>query len=88
MEIMKDCYSANDLAAQNIKQDNSMAKKKHKQRPWGRLSIKMPPYRYRDPMLKIRRSRDSFIFNVRKTTPGKDGLNIEMGPCFRYHLPY
>ena len=40
----------------------------------GRLS--MPPYQYRDPMLKTRRSRDSIIFNVRKTTSGKNGLNI------------
>ena len=33
-------------------------------------------------MLKIRRSRDSLIFNMGIPIPGKDGLYIEMGPCF------
>ena len=35
------------------------------------------------PMLKIRRSRDRFIFNMEIPIPGKDGLYIEMEPWFR-----
>ena len=31
-------------------------------------------------MLKIRRSCDRLIFNMGIPIPGKDGLNIEMGP--------
>ena len=33
-------------------------------------------------MLKIRRSRDRLIFNMRIPIPGKDGLYIERGPGF------
>ena len=35
-------------------------------------------------MLKIRRSRDRLIFNMRIPTPGKDGLYIETEP--RSHI--
>ena len=48
----------------------------------GRLNIKMSSYQYRIPMLKIRRSRDCLIFNMRIPIPGKDGLYIETGPLF------
>ena len=33
-------------------------------------------------MLKIRRSHDHLIFNMGFPIPGKDGLYIEMGPCY------
>ena len=48
--------------------------------PGGRLNIKMPSYQYRDPMFKIRWSRDHLIFNMGIPIPGKDSLFIEMGP--------
>ena len=51
-------------------------------RSGGRLNIKMPPYQDMDPMLKIRRSRDRLIFNMRIHTPGKDGLYIEKGDLY------
>ena len=34
-------------------------------------------------MVKIRRSRDRLVFNMGIPIPGKDCLNIEMGPCSR-----
>ena len=33
------------------------------------------------PMSKIKQSRDHLIFNMRIPIPGKDCLDIEMGPC-------
>ena len=33
------------------------------------------------PMLKIRRSHERLIFNMRISIPGRDGLYIEAGPC-------
>ena len=54
----------------------------HHQGPGGRLNIKMSSYHgsIGIPMLKIRRSRDRLIFNIRIPIPGKDGLCIETGP--------
>ena len=48
------------------------------------FSIKVPSYRYRIPMLKIRRSRDHLIFNMGIPIPGKDGLYIETGSRNHY----
>ena len=48
--------------------------------PAGLLNIKLSSYPYRDPMLKIRRSHDRLIFNMRIPIPGKDSLYIETGP--------
>ena len=50
----------------------------------GHLNIKMSSYRYRDPMLKIRRSHDRLIFNMGIPIPAKDGLYIETGPWFQH----
>ena len=47
--------------------------------PGGGLNITMSSYQYRDPMLKIRRSRDRLIFNMGIPIPGKDGLHTETG---------
>ena len=46
----------------------------------GAISIKRCLTSIGIPMLKIRRSRDRLIFNMRIPIPGKDGLYIEMGP--------
>ena len=35
------------------------------------------------PMLKIRRPNGRLIFNMGIPIPGKDGLYIETGPCWR-----
>ena len=48
--------------------------------PGGHLNIKMTSHQYRDPMLKIRRSRDRLIFNMGIPIPRKDELYIEMWP--------
>ena len=51
--------------------------------PGGRLNTKMLSYQYRDPMLKLRQSRDRLVFNIGIPIPGIDGLYIEMGPRAR-----
>ena len=51
-------------------------------RAGGRLDIKMSSYRYKDPMLKIRRSRDRLIFNMGIPIPEKYGFYIETGPSW------
>ena len=59
--------------------------------PGGHLNIKMLAYQYRDPMWKIRRSRDRLIFNMGIPIPGKDNLYTEMGFrwfCFCFQLRY
>ena len=48
----------------------------------GRLNIKTSSYQYWDPHLKIRRSCDRFIFDMKIPIPEKDGLNIETGPWY------
>ena len=45
-----------------------------------RLNIKMLSYQYRNPHVKIRRSRDHIIFNMGIPIPGKDGLYTGTGP--------
>ena len=48
---------------------------------WGvSLYTKISSYQYRNPQVKIRRSRDRIIFNMEIPIPGYDGLYIEMGP--------
>ena len=48
-------------------------------RGWSQYRYVVLPV-YGSPMLKIRRSRDCFIFNTGISIPGKDGLYIETGP--------
>ena len=52
----------------------------HTKTPGTRLSINMPSYQYRDPVLKIRRPRHRLIFNMRIPVPGKTVFTSETSP--------
>ena len=49
-------------------------------KPECHLSIKIPSYQYRIPMLKIRQSYGHFIFNKKSPFPGKTVFILRWGP--------
>ena len=75
-----------NLTRHGIKRDGSKLEQRHdpeylKGHSGGHLNVKMPSYQYRDPMLKIRQSRDRIIFNMGFPYLGKMVITMRQGPA-------